>query len=187
MGPSLLISNESYKFITSTWAVDTKQQVHQFFTIVLCRPHKHFTLKASFILNVVNFRSVTVATAVLGVYATALPTGTTPGNEISASTLTGRCVPDDPTSCGTGSIKRDAPQRRCLPDDPTSCDPGDFGSTDSRRDVPQKRCIPDDPTSCGPADFGSTGSAKREAPQKRCIPDDPTSCDPSDFGSTGGN
>ncbi|KAB8273971.1 hypothetical protein BDV30DRAFT_238218 [Aspergillus minisclerotigenes] len=100
----------------------------------------------------VNIQSFCVALTFLGSYAAALPTNIAPINNDVTSTLKERCIPDDPTTCGAGSVKREIPVKRCIPDDPTSCSPGDFG----KRDIPVKRCIPDDPTSCDPSDFGQS-------------------------------
>ncbi|KAH8433846.1 uncharacterized protein LDX57_011483 [Aspergillus melleus] len=107
----------------------------------------------------VLLRSIYVVMALLGVCATAAPTG-------DVAALNKRCIPDDPTSCSPEDFKRAFPEKRCIPDDPSSCSPGDFG----KRDVPVKRCVPDDPTSCSAEDF------KREVLSKRCVVDDPTPC-----------
>ncbi|KAK1142336.1 hypothetical protein N8T08_007888 [Aspergillus melleus] len=83
----------------------------------------------------VLLRSIYVVSTLLGVCATAAPTG-------DVTALNKRCIPDDPTSCSPGDFgKRDVPEKRCLPDDPTSCSAEDF-----KREVLSKRCVVDDPT-----------------------------------------
>ncbi|KAF7590706.1 hypothetical protein BBP40_002497 [Aspergillus hancockii] len=96
----------------------------------------------------VNLQSVYVATVILGALATAVPIKITRSDGIVTSTLAERCVPDDPTSCGGGSVKRNTPTRCCLSDDPTSCDSVGF-SQFATYEVLEKRCVPDDSTSCG--------------------------------------
>lgn len=95
-----------------------------------------------------------------------------------------RCVPDDPTSCGSGNVKREAGIASDIKG-------GLEDAGEKIKDTFTKRCIPDDPTSCSPGDFKreagiasdikggleDAGEKIKDTFTKRCVVDDPTPCE----------